>query len=458
MAKRSMLRTIAVLVGLMLIVSLSFTGCEKKGVPSDTNQPESKKTEATEKPAEEKGLKGDFKLQLFVGGYGDAFWKEVVEGFKKENPSLNVDARMGPKINEQMKTEWINDTPPDFVYCDGPELPSQQLEIDGKFMDLTEFFNTAKAEDGNSLIKDHLTNGLLVEKNGKILQAPYVFGTWGVWYDQKLFNDNGVTPPTNFDELLKLGETLKAKNTALIAYTGVYSIYMFRGMILQALVSEGGQQLFDDVIALKPGVFTSAPFKKVIQKVQTLAEKGYFMKGTVALNHTQSQMEWLNRKAALIPNGLWLESEMKKDIPADFDMKFTPSVLQDAGQKYGVIPESIGMAISTKAKNPDAAKAFLTYLYKESVVKRFVELSGSPSVYTVDASALSVSEATKSVQKWLSDPNVLFVPKKDNLDSAVEKVASDGLNSIVLGNLKTDEYCNRLQKEADRVLAEKSKK
>ncbi|MDG0814521.1 hypothetical protein [Cohnella rhizosphaerae] len=38
---------------------------------------------ATDGGAEQSGLKGDFEIQYFVGGYGDAWWKEVIEGFQK---------------------------------------------------------------------------------------------------------------------------------------------------------------------------------------------------------------------------------------------------------------------------------------------------------------------------------------------------------------------------------------
>ena len=448
MRNYSIIKAIGIIISMALLVFLSLVGCDNNERTANT---------ATGKSDGENELKGDLELQIFVGGYGDEFWKEAIEGFKKSNPKINVIVNMGPKVNEQMKTRWVSDNPPDFLYLDGPGIPTQQLENDGKFMDLKQWFYSTKTEDGNSLIKDRFIKGLLVEKNGKIYSAPYIFVTWGIWYDQKFFNDSNLLPPTNFDELLKVGNVLKTENVALIDYTGIYPIYIFRGMVLQALVSEGGQQLFDDVMALKPGVFESKAFKKIIKKIQILAEQELFLKGTVALNHIQSQMEWLNKKAALIPNGLWLESEMKKDIPVDFVMGYIPSVLQDAGQKYGVCTEAISMAISSKSKNPEAAKAFIAYLYKEEVVRRFVELTGTLSVYNIDTSHLNVSEATKSVQRWLGDQNIEFVYKKANLDASVEKVASDGLNSLVLGKIKVDEYCKRVQEEADRVISERTK-
>lgn len=93
-------------------------------------------------------------------------------------------------------------------------------------------------------------------------------------------------------------------------------------------------------------------------------------------------------------------------------MRFIPSVLQDDGEKMVLLPDSFGFAVSANTKNPDAALAFLQHLYREDASKRFVELTNTPCVYNVDTSSLNISEAIKSVQNYLTDPNVTFITKK----------------------------------------------
>ena len=48
-----------------------------------------------------------------------------------------------------------------------------------------------------------------------------------------------------------------------------------------------------------------------------------------SLDHIQSQQQWLNHKAAFIPNGLWLRKEMADldSIPDGFEMRYAPSAL-----------------------------------------------------------------------------------------------------------------------------------
>ena len=108
--------------------------------------------------------------------------RDRIEGFQKKYPNVNVIKQMGAQINEQLKTRWISGDAPDIVYVDGPEMPQvlPQLIADGKIMDLSSFFETA-TDDKGDLIKDKLIGGVLLEQDGKIYQAPYIFNTWGMW-------------------------------------------------------------------------------------------------------------------------------------------------------------------------------------------------------------------------------------------------------------------------------------
>ncbi|RED57066.1 extracellular solute-binding protein [Cohnella phaseoli] len=459
------LRKISGLVALILVASLVFSACGKSAsnngggasLSGSSAQPSASAAQPSASSASaDVDVKGDFELQIFVGGYGDAWWKEAIEGFKKKYPEVNVIANMGPKINEQMKTRWIDDNPPDFLYFDGPDIPMEQLKTDGKIMDLSGWFDEALAEDGQSLIQDHFVKGMLTpDKNGKIYVAPYIFSTMGMFYDDKLLGDNQISPPQNFDELLAIGEKLKSQNVALLDYPGIYPVYLFNGLITPALAAEGGQELWTKVMNAEPGVFKSEPFIKVMKKLEVLRDQGLILKGTTALNHTQSQMEWLNRKAAFIPNGLWLEGEMKKDIPTDFQMKFIPSVLQDAGQKMATAPSAVGFAIPAKAKNPKAAMAWLSYLYQEDVVKRFIELTNVPTIYNVDVNDMNVSEMTKSVMKWIADPNIVIVSTNFDWEPAGQQAVYDSLNSLVLGKINAEQYGERVEQAFEKARSEK---
>jgi len=457
MKKRGLVKSIALLAVLAMSVTM-FAGCgNKEAVTSASTTPETQAAQTTTVSTETTatGLKGDFEVQIFVGGYGDTWWKAMLEGFKSENPELNIITNMGPKVNEQMKTRWLSDNPPDFVYCDGAEGITTAFATDGKLMDLKDFFDNTKAADGKS-IREHLIPGVLQQINGGEYFAPYIFNAMALFNDEKVLKDNGIAPPQNFDEFLAAGEVLKGKNIALLNYPGIYPTYLHQAFIQPALVAEGGKQLLEDVMTGKTGVYNSEPYKNVINKIATIAQKGYVQKGITALNHTQSQMEWLNRKAAFIANGLWVENEMKKDIPTDFVMQYNAAAMRSPGQKVSLMGTGVANAIAANAKNPEAAKAFMAYIYRDESVKKFIEISGAPTVYKVDTTGINIaSTMVKSCLAVLADPEVQIVSTQEIYVPELQKMMEDQLTSIILGKMTVDQFCANLEKESARVAASK---
>ncbi|MCD9020617.1 hypothetical protein [Cohnella silvisoli] len=98
------------------------------------------------------GLKGDFEIQYFVGGYGDAWWKSVIAQFKEKNPDLNIKESAGPKINVQMKPRWLQGDPPDVIYIDGAGSNARQQIVDDQLLDLTDWIKEAANVDGEKIV------------------------------------------------------------------------------------------------------------------------------------------------------------------------------------------------------------------------------------------------------------------------------------------------------------------
>lgn len=401
--------------------------------------------------SQDKELKGDLELQIFVGGFGDKFWNEAIDAFKKENPKVNIIKSMGATINVEMTPRWLSGDPPDFAFVDGPVFPDNEFTRKGLFTDLKSWFDTSKTVDGSALIKDNIYKGFIDEDNGKIYFAPYIFGTLGMWYNAKLFRDNGIKVPTNFEEFISIASELKTKNISLMNYPGQFPNYLYLGFLRQNLALEGGQQMLMDISELKPGVFVSEPFYKSMHKIEILSKTdNAILKSSLTLDNIKSQTEWLQGKSAFIPNGLWLENEMRNDIPSDFEMTFVPSLIQDKGQKYVICAYTHNLCLAREGKNPEAAKAWLAFLYREDVLKKFTEITGVPTAYKMDLSDANVSEKVKNVQKWIADPDVAFVYDKEVL-SDVSTAMYNALNDIITGKTNARTACEGIQKVADKI-------
>lgn len=74
-----------------------------------------------------------------------------------------------------------------------------------------------------------------------------------------------------------------------------------------------------------------------LEKLAQFAHLEYLHPGTVSFDHTQSQMELIQGKAAMVSVGAWVANEMKEVTPADFKWGFMPFPANDNQKQSQVI-------------------------------------------------------------------------------------------------------------------------
>ena len=394
----------------------------------------------------EEKLSGTLELQIFVGGYGEKCWEYAIEEFQKLQPNLEINAHLDANVNAQMKTRWAKDNPPDFVFLDGTNMPKSTWMDENKLRDLSDLYNNGKVYGTSTPISKQIKSGLVTtyKSTGKIFEMPILLSTYGMWYDDAFLSQKGWSVPKNYTELTSFCRTVKAAGTSPLIYTGKYSGYLVWGMLMPAVASEAlasnDQQFFYNIAnAASESVWDDARFKKVLTKLKTLADAGYFDLSGMSMDHITSQAAWLKHNAALIPNGLWLESEMKDSTPAGFKMKYYPSVLQDANQKTCVIASSATVGIAAKAKNPKAAEAFLRFLYTDKVAAKFAELCAVPSAARTDVSKANLTDSAKQVNELINSSQVTLLSKGSTTWGSVDATINQCVNSLISGKMSVDQ-------------------
>jgi N-acetylglucosamine transport system substrate-binding protein len=395
-------------------------------------------------------IAGDLEIQYFVGGYGDSWWKEVIADFKEEYPDVNIIEHAGPNINEEMRSRWVSNDPPDVVYIDGAGSSETQMVEDGQLMDLTDWLAGIELEGGDKLADSFIVKP--ANYDGKIYTLPLVFDTWGTWYDKALFEKNGYTVPTNFDEFMESMSEIKAgEGMDPFVTTGQHPYYFLRGMLYPAFAAAGGEELLADVITGKEGAWSSEQVLDIMKRVEKMVDEGMFDSGLGALNHTQSQMNFLLHENAFIPVGFWLPNEMKNDIPDGFDFGFIPSPMNAADETYAIVPDLRPLAIAEEAENPDAAKAFVEFVFTREYASSFSGHTGA--IMNLNGVDLSQNEDVPAylteANAMINDPAVVQIYEKPHPMSAdLETPIGNALISLMLGNMTAEEFVAEAEKAA----------
>ena len=248
-------------------------------------------------------------------------------------------------------------------------------------MDITDVFEGPGLED-TSPLKDQVLDGVLETAkcspygDGKIYLAPFNASPMGLVYNKTLFAENGWELPETWDDFFALGDLAKEQGIALFTYAGIHPGYM-ESLLWPAIASAAGLDTTTDISNYVEGSFSSPEVLQVLTNIQKIAADGYLMEGTVALNHTQSQTDMMMNKALFIPNGNWMEGEMKDAPRADgFEFGLTVAPALKEGDQHYVMTSVEQFSIPANAKNPELAKEFLRFLYTEDSVKLFAEKAG----------------------------------------------------------------------------------
>lgn len=319
----------------------------------------------------------ELNLAIFEGGYGRDYWDEMVKEFEAAYPGVKVNMQISPQIDDIIRPQIVAGEIPDFIQDEGASDMDSVLGTmltQNKVEDLTDVF------DGNALgestpLKDKIRDGVLASRacapygDGKVYVAPNILSPTGVLYNKTLFDKNGWKVPETWDEMFALGDETKKQGVALMTYAGIYPSYI-ECMLWPALASAAGMDVLDKISDYDPDAMDDPAVLQVLQNVAKIGTGGYLLDGTVGLNHTQSQSDFMLDKAALIPNGDWVPNEMK-DAPRtdNFQFAMTAGPKLDASETTYVYASVDNSFIPSDAKNKDVAKEFMRFLYTDSSIK-----------------------------------------------------------------------------------------
>ncbi|QMV42534.1 carbohydrate ABC transporter substrate-binding protein [Cohnella cholangitidis] len=435
----------------------SNNGNSNEASPSASNSP-SPSASASSSAGGKQFENMELNVAVFQGGYGREYWDTISEDFMKDYPGTKINITASPKIAELVRPKIVAGNPPDFMYIAGSDNTPilSGLIKDNALLDLTDVFNEP-AEEGGAPLKDKILPGVLESRSsspygdGKVYLAPYNFGVMGLWYNKTLFDGKGIAVPKTWDDWFALTATAKENDRALFTYQGLYPGYL-EEIIVPSIYSVGGQEALDQFYNLDPEFWKSDTFKQVWGLLEKIAnEDNALMKGTIALNHTQSQTSFMQGDAMFIPNGTWFEDEMK-DAPREdgFQFGFLGAPAFTADKPAMAMTNVEQMVIPAKAKNPELAKEFLKYLYTDKSVKLNAEKSKAVLAVkgAADIAKEYISESMYNVYKAVDEGIVTVNGAFKSVAKGSKYNPSDEvfkpISSIMNKQMTVEEYGNKM--------------
>jgi len=401
---------------------------------------------------------------IFDGGFGKDYAQYDVNLYTKAFPSSKAALSATQKISDQLQPRFANGTPPDVIDDSGDnQIKAGTLVNSNALTDLQPLLDAASYDDPNVKVKDTLLPGVLDvgTYNNKVFLLNYSYTVYGIWYNKKLFDSKGWTPPKTWDEFKTLAPTIKAAGIAPWVHAGKYPYY--QGVpIMDWIGKAGGNQVLIDIDNLKPNAWRVDAVKASLNAVLEMVHNGWVLPGAEGMTHIESQQAFLDGKAAFIPVGSWFENEMRKTIPQGTELTLIPMPDLTASDKqpYGTLRAESGepFVVPAKAKNQAGGLEFLRIMLSKDAAKNFAQATSSLSIVKGSADSVTTSTALTSANKAVqaAGTNLLHYRSVTDWYPTLINEWEAATGELMAGRFTADQWIDKVQAAADKVASDSS--
>ncbi|WP_327090069.1 N-acetylglucosamine/diacetylchitobiose ABC transporter substrate-binding protein [Nonomuraea sp. NBC_01738] len=409
--------------------------------------------------------KKPLEVTIFSGGYTDSYAKDLHESlYAKAFPGVTIKHNGTQNIGTQLRPRFVSGDVPDVVNNSGPEaMDLVALAEEGQLADLAPLFDAPSFDDPAKKVRDTVTPAVLenAKIDGKDLVLNYTVSHRALWYNSKLFESKGWTVPKTWEEFKALGEAAKKEGILLFAYPGQKGPYYQLWNMLYTAAKVGGNQVIIDIDNLVDNAWKADAVKQSLTAWLDI-QKTYGDKAYLGLDHTQTQIKQLQNKVLFYPTGSWIENEMVKDKPMDFEYAIAPVPAVTAADKmpYEAIQVGVGenFIVAAKGKNPQGGLEYMRIMLSKEGARGFTEKTKNLTVVNGAAEGLDLTPALNSAAKAqdAAGQNIITDARFEGWYKELFDYATKQTNALMGGRITVEQFMETVQKKADDIKADSS--
>lgn len=339
---------------------------------------------------------------IFDGGYGHDYAQQDALLYSGKYSAAKVTVTPTQQIQQTLQPRFAGGTPPDVVDNSGANLMDfGALSSAGQLADLQALLDAPSWDVPGKKVSETLYPGVVEAGtlNKKVEILNYVYTVYGFWYSEAMFAKQGWDAPTTWDDFMSLSKKITAAGMSPFTYQGKYPYYIYEPILTMA-TKAGGMGIVKSIDNLEPNAWTAPEVVAAAESIHEIVAKGYLLKGSQGLSHTESQTAWCQGKAAFIPCGSWLSNEMKAITPKGFDMVVVPTPSLGTGDKLPVTAlhasPGEGFVVAAQGKNTQGGLEFLRAMLSAKASLEFTKANAALTVVKGTADTVRAGTALSS--------------------------------------------------------------
>lgn len=365
-------------------------------------------------------------------GYGRDWIDDLVKVWEEQNPGYKVHLEAEAQANALIQKHLYSKDNIDDLYI-GNTRAWKTYALKDKLLELDDFLE--ETVDGVKVvdkINDEYDKSIYY--NGHTYRLPWTSGVPGIYYNAKMFEENGWTVPTTYDELVALCQTIKdaevgvgagGKQTTTVkpfCFTGENMDY-FDYCVFTWWAQLAGKQNVDNYLKYESAATFSSSnpaFNALGQALRMwwgiFGDKTNYVAGSDGWSNHLAQQSFYNGYAAMMINCDWLYNETTKytdngQFREGFELKImnTPAASSAVTNKISyIVGEDQFFAIPKSTIKADLAKSFLKLIISDQGIKTFADKAHGTLAYKSSEKIVTQDAYTNSLFDYLENAEDRF--------------------------------------------------
>jgi len=362
----------------MFVVACANDAQEPASPTPDAPAPAAPAAPEPETPADTVEDAGEAELQtesvrvttFFTGGDQWApVWQEVIQEYMDANPHITIIDESLPAaggndlLRPRMHADVAAGTPVDVaLFFNG--IDASPLVESGMFVDWGPIL------DANPQWRDTFNPGALDAGywDGQLVALPYIGFFLGLFYNERLFAENGLEMPYSWEAILEATEFFSQTDIIPMASTLLNPTSQLEMIILSQTGPAGRLNFFDP------------SWTPAIKMFRTLYELDAFPRDAATAPDSELRPSFADGRAAMSFNGSWTLNQFRENP----DIRLTALAPMPGGNgQEGSIVAGFGSGwyMSQAAyERSTAALDFVMFMTSPEILGRFIAIGGSPAM------------------------------------------------------------------------------